>query len=1291
MKRSSLTSSFALIFATLFIFLSAVTAFSQAGTSTVRGLVKDPQGNIVAGATVDLTNAATNFSRSTTSTSDGVFSFEQVPVGDYRMEVTAKGFKKAIVTDVHALISKVTPVDVTLEIGNVTESVTVISGAAENLINRDDGTLGNNFVNKQITQLPLEARSPLALLTLQPAVTREGYVAGSRADQSNVTLDGVDINDAQTNALVGTEGPTQIPSGGAQLTAAQNHPVIRLNAEAIEEFRVTTVNANANQGRSSGAQIALVTKSGSNDWHGALFEANRNTATTANDFFNNRSGVGKPKLIRNTFGGAVGGPIIKDKFFFFYSYEQRKDVSETAAPTRTVPLASLGRGEVRYRNTAGGVTTLTTAQLNSIFLPAMNPLAISALANAASKYPANDSSVGDGLNTSGFRFNAKTPVNLHSHAARFDYNLTSKQQLFLRANVIYDLTGGIPQFPDTPAPNLWEHPLGFVAGHTWTISNRFVNNFRYGLTREAYSQQGDSGENAIRFRFVFSPILDPSVRTVNRITPVHNITDDFSWLKGNHSIQFGGNIRLISNQRTSFANAFDNAITNPSFYFAGGNSMSDAVDMFGTTNLGAPLDPGFTDAVQAAVTALVGRFSQYSALFTFDHDGTPLPAGTPAIRDWRTREYDVYGQDVWKIRSNLTLTYGLRYTYSEPVWEANGFETGTNIPLSDFFQKRLAGAAAGKPFNDPISIELTGKANGKRPLYDPDKNNFQPRVAIAWSPAFKSGLLGKFFGTHGQSVLRGGFGITNDYYGQQLAVSFDLNNALGFSSSQNINANTFSIPDIYGGGGPRPLAPLFTAFGQNVRSLPNITTPGTLTFPQTAGFTTARPIQSSLDQRLIAPINYSWNATFERELPHGLVLQASYIGRAARHLIASRDVMALNNLVDPKSGMDWYTAAGILEQARVAGVPVASIQTIPYFQNLFPSNLAQLVNDNYCGGECIDPTLNQTQAVFAMAQRGFFGNDWTDTQDALDQAVNGGVSGPGNLFFQPQYGALSTFSSVAKSNYHAGTLSIRERLGSTLTLDFNYTLSHALDDASGLSTSGAYGGAFIVNPILQHLSYANADFDIRHIININGVWTLPFGRGHAFFGDANKVVNAVIGGWQLSGIYRWNSGLPVGFYGDSGPFDNSRWATNWNVQSNVIRSQPVTTCPDRGGVPSSINPSAAPKLFGCNTKAAYNSFRNARPGEVGDRNVFRVPGYVDLDLGLGKSFGMPWSEKHKLQIRVEAFNITNTQRLGQYNTGRSGFGVNLKPSSATPPTVWSNFTAIQGSPRVLQFGFRYEF
>src|ERR1051325_4558864 len=406
-----------LITCLVFLLLACWNTSLGQGASSVHGVVTDPQGNVVPGATVTLTNTAKNFTRTQTTNDSGSFAFTLLPPDQYTVEVEATGFKKAIRTEVAALVAKATELNVQLDVGSVSETVTVSAGAGDVLVNKQDGTLVNNFVNQQITQLPLEARSPLALVTLQPGVTREGYVAGARADQSNITLDGVDINDAQTNAIVGTTGPTQIPNGGAALTAPESHPVIRLNAEAIEEFRVTTTNANANQGRSSGAQIALVTKSGSNEWHGALFLANRNTATTANDFFNNRSGIERPVLIRNTFGGAVGGPIIKDKFFFFYSYEGRKDVSDTPI-TRIVPMASLGRGELRYIGCDPGVDcsiasnrkliTLNLAQLNTIFPAAqMNPLAIAALKDAAAKYPANDFTTGDGgLNTAGFRFNA---------------------------------------------------------------------------------------------------------------------------------------------------------------------------------------------------------------------------------------------------------------------------------------------------------------------------------------------------------------------------------------------------------------------------------------------------------------------------------------------------------------------------------------------------------------------------------------------------------------------------------------------------------------------------------------------------------------------------------------------------------------------------------------------------------------------------------------------------------------------------------------------------------------------
>ena len=199
---------------------------------------------------------------------------------------------------------------------------------------------------------------------------------------------------------------------------------------------------------------------------------------------------------------------------------------------------------------------------------------------------------------------------------------------------------------------------------------------------------------------------------------------------------------------------------------------------------------------------------------------------------------------------------------------------------------------------------------------------------------------------------------------------------------------------------------------------------------------------------------------------------------------------------------------------------------------------------------------------------------------------------------------------------------------------------------------------------------------MRHTINANALWQIPIGRGRAFLSDTNGAVDAILGGWQLSGIFRYNTGLPA-----VAPFDAGTWATNWNAQSYSVRIRPVESCPTRG------SGGDAPNLFGCDRTRAYQSFRSAAPGETGDRNSIRLPGYIVLDMGMNKSFTMPWSENHKLELRFEAFNVTNTQRLGTV----SSIGLVVDPFNADPPSEWGNFSAIQGDRRVMQFGFRYQF
>ena len=1225
--------------ACLLLALCLVQTPAQSGTSSVRGTVTDQQGGAVPGATVKISNEAKNFSRTQTTDGDGNYLFTALPPDSYRLEAEMTGFKKAVVNDVRALVDSPANVPVQLAAGNISEVVTVSSNSVESLINTQDASIGTAFVPQQITDLPTFSRNVQELLNLQPGVTRDGTVAGVRSDQSNVTFDGIDVNDQQEGTAFNS--------------------VLRLTAESVQEFRITTANANASQGRSSGAQVSLISRSGSNDFHGALFEFHLPTIGQANDFFNNRAGIARPVVLRNVFGGALGGPIVKDKAFFFYSFEGFRE-RKSSTVVRTVPLASLGRGELRFMGAAPGdptgtnrVVTVNTTQFTGIF-PAVgiNPAALALLADAARRYPANDTTVGDGLNTGGYRFNAPLPDDRNTHILRFDFNLTDRQVLFARGNYQYDNRSETKRFPDTFAPQTWTHPYGGVIGHTWTISGTKVNNFRYGLTRQAFTQGGDdSSRNSVNFRFVFQP-LNYS-RTLSRVTPTQNITDDFSWTLGNHSVQFGGNVRIIRNRRVDFGKSFDDAVVNPSFYDQSGRVLDRPVTAAGYT-----IGVGQRSSVQNAAASLIGRYSQYNGNFNYNLDGSVQAIGTPLKREFATEEMEVYAQDSWKIRSNLTLGYGLRYSLSRPVYETQGFQVKPNRSLGDFFDQRVARAAQGRPLNDSLQFELAGPANDKPGFYELDKNNFQPRVSLVWSPNFSTGFLSKLFGKNGASVLRGGFAMTNDFFGEQLAVSFDQLSTLGFSTSNTISANTYNVST-------RP-GPLFTGLSQTIRGLPGITAPNRFNTPADE----AQRIESSLDDTLISPTTYSWNASYGRQLPAGFYVEAAYVGRAGRNLLATRDIMALNNLVDPRSGTDWYTAAGMLHDLRERNVPLDQIRPIAYFENLFPG-----LGASFWGRS----NLSATQSVYQIvARQDYLGDDffnvldWTYVQLLLDDEST--VVGR-NAFFHPQYAAFSAFSTVAESDYHGGLLTVRQRYRNSFSLDLNYTFSKSLDNASGLQTSGSYGSAFILNPLRPRDNYAVSDFDIRHILNANFLLQLPFGKGRKFFGNANGVVDALLGGWQMTGIYRFNSGQTA-----PTPFDAAQWATNWNVQSNGVRIRDIRATENR----------RTANLF-ADPVAAYRSFRNARPGETGDRNILRLPSYSSLDLGLSKSFKMPWSETHKLQIRFEVFNVANTQKLDIQNVTRQTFGLDIDSPTGDPTSVFGNFDSIQGAPRRIQLGLRYSF
>jgi hypothetical protein len=1257
---------------------------AQSATSSVNGSVSDAQNRVISGATVRLINDETGFNRTVVTGGSGSFNFASVPPGTYRVEVEAAGFKKLIQSNVQALVDKAAEVNAMLEVGNISEVVNVAGGDIQSVVNTQDASLGNNFISKQIQELPLEGRNVGNLLSLQPGVTRGGSVTGSRSDQANITLDGVDVNDQQL---------------GTAFT-----PVVRVTPDSVDEFRVTTSNADASRGRSSGAQITLSTKSGTNEFRGALYEYHRNTVTTANDFFNNSSGVERPKLIRNLFGGRLGGPIIKDRLFFFYNYEALREARETPVQ-QTVPLPSLGAGTVRFCSGrdandvpvpgggCGVIKSVTAAQINALTsngtpgglaVVDVNPAGLSVLAAAAARYPANDFSIGDGLNTAGFRFNATIPSAENTHTARVDWNVTSddKHKISFRTTIQDDFTDtiGAQAFPDTPSARRVSKPFNVGIGHTWLISNNLINNFRYGFTRQSFTDEGDATNDFLRFRGVFSPLN--FAYPFSRQTDTQNFVNDFSWIKGNHTVGIGGNIRIVRNKREDFGATFDDANINRSFFAGSGNVLTNPIV--------ATDDPAYSGGPLAgtnyrirsadilstrdAVAAVFGRYSQYNFNSNFGVDGKPLAAGVPVRRNFATEEYDVYVQDAWRVRQNLNLTLGLRYGLSRPVYETSGYQAKPNISLSEYLRRRIEASDAGTNYGDvtseALTVELAGPANGKGNVYPWDKNNFQPSVSAAWSPNFKSGFLKTLFGKDSASVIRGGFRITNDYFGQALAVNFDANNTLGFASSLGISANTFNVTTNPG--------PLFTGFNQKVRSLPlppGGSLPTLLTFPQQQPLDDQRRIEGSLDDNLVSPINYQWNVTYGRELPKGLYVEVSYIGRMARNLLASRDIMTPNNIRDPRSGQTWYEAAGILEDHRRRNTPISQIPALPFFENMYlPGELdgilfgAGLTNSQAAYG--FMAITADTPGCAGAPLFGCYdvGNDWTFLQDVLD----GNTSR--QIFYNRQYGALSAYGTIAGSDYHAGTLSLRQRFKG-LTWDLNYTFSKSIDGASGTQTSGVFGAAFIHNALRPRDNRTVSDFDTRHIVNINSVWEVPVGKGKSFFDGMNKIADAFLGGWQLSSVFRYNTGFPI----TDGFVDIAGWPTNWNIRSFVTRTRAVSTSPTRNGT------NGVPNLFS-DPLAAYQSFRVAAPGETGDRNVLRYPGYIVLDMGLAKSFKMPWSENHKIQIRGEVFNLTNTQK---FTTADTIFG--LDPYKSTPQSSFGNFSAIQGEPRIFQFAIRYDF
>jgi hypothetical protein len=1338
----------------VFLVTVPVLVLAQSGTTSLRGTVTDASGAAISGAKITLSSAARGFDRAATTGASGGYEFLQLQPGTYQLTTEMSGFRKSEQKDVQLLVDTPATVNVKLEVGAATEVVEVTGEAAT--INTADASIGNAFSEVQVRELPMEGRNVPDLLTLQAGVTylgnreslneqmndsRNGAVNGAHSDQTNITLDGTDVND--------------------QVNGYAFASVLPVTLDSMQEFRVTTTNYGADAGRSSGAQVSLVTKSGTNSFHGSLYEYLRNTYTSANDYFVKSSQAQSgspnlpPKLIRNIFGGSVGGPILKNRLYFFANYEAARQ-REEESDVRIVPSAALRQGVVEYQcaggsaacpgqNPVAGTTVVTPPGVYGVNLndlQAMDPHSIGAdsvICCGSSSYfgsnffPAsNDPSVGDTYNFLGYRFKGAVPTNRNWYIARLDYKITQNgnHTLFWRGALRNDNRSGAPYLPGTPPLTaLLDYSKGFTVGYTATLRPTLLNNFHWGYTRQSWGQPGNNDSTAVIF---FRGLNDNSTannsseavtRGEDFRSTVQNFTDDVSWSKGKHTIQFGTNLRFIRSPRNNFINSFPNGVTNVSALDTAGFANKPSPfspgdpNFAGTKNLPA-VDPNFNNQYDYPTIALLGMVTQYSASFNFQKNGTALPLGAPVSRHWGFDEYEFYIQDSYRMKPNLTVNLGLRYSLFSPPWETTGTEVAPTISMGQWFKQRQRDMLSGIGSNaDPtVTFNLAGAANGKAGYYGWDYHNFAPKISFAYTPRPDGGWLRHLVGDGDKTVIRGGAGIAYDHIGPGLLTSFDQNGSFGLSTqlTNSVLPTASNAPRL------TSLTSIPTTLFDGVTPFAPATPSGGFPYtPPPSG--TGLGIYWGLDDKIKTPYSYTLDLSVGRELSKGLSLEVSYVGRLSHRLLAQEDLAMPLDLVDKKSGVAYFAAANRLSQLAAQGTPTSNVNaalvgpTAAYWQNmiapLVPGDQYNLsCSGNVSGGGPYAFTTDPVQAVYdlyscfnynettALSAIDYAGSDFNQSGVAGIAGMTPGLSGctysstgnpcslnhyptvlGPNAYFNSQFHSLYAWRSIGNANYHAMQVSLRKRMSHGLQFDLNYTYSHAIDLSSAAERVQPYNGVAggisgnIINSWVPNQQRGTSDFDTTHQLNTNFIFELPFGKGKYVARNSGGVADAIIGGWSLSGLARWTSGFPLTI-GNGGT-----WPTNWQLGGAATQIGPAHT----GVVKQSTTfPNQVPNLFtDPNGPTGIHAFRHDYPGESGGRSQVRGPGFAGLDAALSKAWKMPYSEAHLLKFRWEVFNVLNHPE----------FDVNTVTNNIDQQGSFGNFSGLLTNPRVMQFALRYEF
>jgi outer membrane receptor protein involved in Fe transport len=1217
----------ALLLVTVLMLPAAV--FGQAYFGTVSGELTDATGAVVQGAKVVLTDQQKGFTFYTASDSSGRYLFRTTPPGLYVVSVEAQGFGKTQSARFKVDINENATANLTLKVVGATQTVTV--DAQAQAIQTEDAETGQVVNRRFINDLPLIDRNIESLTSLAPGVTEmddqcpepclgTNFVSnGSRGAQADILLDGASVTNSEPNG--GITSVTYLPS-----------------PEAVEEFKVEQTNFSAEFGFSGASVVNVIGRSGTNKFHGSVYEFFRDASLDANDWFANRAGNPIPPLRRHNYGGTIGGPIIKNKTFFFFDYDGLRQTGLSNA-TGAVPSDAMRAGDFGevcaaqggtfgnnglcsvpagqtwdpysgvFNSNAGGV-------VRSTFIP-FNNLATYTSPGPASQVPGNlidpvakkmmSYFPEPNFTSGGIYQNWVGSGSSHQSNKQFDiridHRFTQNDLITGKFSYQYSPSGtGLDCFKNFTDPCHggpgWTNAHTFAINETHTFSPTLLLNTTLGFTRgvwhiDAYNPHGVNDP--------LGTLGFPSYLQANGFKGVPAIYIDQYASAGNPNMGTDpyGNYRL--GQNTGQLSATLDKIHGPHDIKFGFDGRIHQINYI-QTNAAVGFFSFNTDASDACPSGLAACGGDSMASFMMGQMTQGCASnGCGSFEEIQFRpattnyQYGFFAQDNWKITPKLTLNLGLRYDFTLPRTDRfnhqDWFDPNATSPLGGG-SLTYTNPVTGQPVNIALKGGEVFASSKQRTNYVTDWHDFQPRFGFAYQFAPKM-------------VVRGGYGI---YYGQSRSGVTGVVPYGSAGFNQNTNVITVNPADH-----ATPFVNLSNPFPNGLIQPAG----NSLGLLNDVGFGANGPLRTPGANQ--TPYEQSWSFGIERELPSHILVNAEYIGKKGTHL-------PFDNSVERNHLGPW-----------VESLPVGDPNAANPCQALTIACLNNLVTNPFAG---LITNPNST-----------IGSSFSQIQYSQ------------LLLPYPQFTGVSTEPRlIANSVYHGLQLLAEKKYSNGLQLLATFTWSKSIDDSSQADTNVSWLGSFdsLQDPNKPWLERSLSTFDIPYVIQFSYSYDLPFGRGRAFMGNMPRWADLIIGGWKTNGIWRIADGRPLAFtvadglplptYGLQRPNivgtpkrnHGSDWVDNYFVDNTVFQRPADFTLGD------------APRTLG----------------------GVRTPWHFTTDLSVGKQF--PIREEMNFEFRIEARNAFNHPVFGT-------------PHTSVDDPSFGTITQTSVGPREVQLGFKFNF